>query len=217
MKTSVLDYLLSTLALSALLAASIAPVWALTALTRWLSGDYHVLLDLALVLLFFGILAACLIRALLWLRPMAPGSYSMDSTEFVLWKLITVVYHFGQAALKPLVPIFLKPLVATLYGAQVGKDVALGGILDAPFVISIGERATIGAFSLVSGNFTTGDKLIFGPIKIGIGATVGVNAVVYPNTEIGDGAVLLGGSYLMPGTKIPAGETWRGNPARKWM
>lgn len=217
MKTSVLDYLLSTLALTALLGASIAPVWALTMLTRRLTGDYHVLLDLALVLLFFGILAACAIRALLWFRPMAPGTYSMDSTEFVLWKLVTVIYHFGQAALKPLVPIFLKPLVAMLYGAQVGKDVALGGILDAPFVISIGERATIGAFSLVSGNFTTGDKLIFGPVKIGVGATVGVNAVVYPNTEIGDGGVLLGGSYLMPGTKIPAGETWRGNPARKWM
>ena len=217
MKTNALDYLLSTLALSALLMLSILPVCVLAVFTRELTGDYHVLVDLALTLLFFGILAACSIRALLWWRPIACGTYSMDSNEFVLWKLITVIYHFGQTALKPLVPIFLKPLVAVLYGARIGKDVALGGILDAPFVISIGERATIGAFALVSGNFTTGDKLIFGPVKIGAGATVGVNAVVYPNTEIGDGGVLLGGSYLMPGTRIPAGETWRGNPARKWM
>jgi carbonic anhydrase/acetyltransferase-like protein (isoleucine patch superfamily) len=41
--------------------------------------------------------------------------------------------------------------------------------------------------------------------------------VVFPNTEIGAGAVVAGGSFVMPGTRIPAGESWRGNPARKWV
>ena len=216
MKTSPIDYVLSTLMLSVMLAMSIAITRLSTPWIQKVFGDYYVLINLALVLLYFGVLAAVAIRIILFLRPIPPGTYDMDSNEFVLWKLITVIYHFGRAALKPLTPIFLMPLVATLYGAKIGKDVALGGIVDAPFMVEIDSRAVIGAFSLVSGNFTFGDKLIFGRVRIGAGATIGVNAVVYPNTEIGDNAMLLGGSYLMPGSRIPAGETWRGNPARKW-
>ena len=217
MKTTLADYLLSTLALSILLAASVWPVWIFSSWSSHWFGAYHVLVDVALALLFYGVLSALAIRVLLRLRPMPSGTYSMDSPTFTWWKLITVIYHFGQSALKPLTPIFLTPLVAMLYGARVGSDVALGGIIDAPFVVSIGDRVTVGAFALVSGNFTTRETLILGPVKIGSGATIGVNAVVFPNTEIGENAVLLGGSYLMPGSKIPAGETWRGNPARKWM
>lgn len=217
MKTSILDYVLSTLALGLLLLVSILPVWGVSSWALHWFGNYYVLVNFALFLLCYGVFSALLIRLLLRLHPLHPGTYSMDSPVFTRWKLITVIYHFGQAALKPLTPIFFKPLVAVLYGARIGHGVALGGILDAPFVITIGDRATIGAFALVSGNFTTGESLIFGPVIIGVGATIGVNAVVFPNTEIGDNAVLLGGSYLMPGTKIPAGQTWRGNPARKWM
>lgn len=217
MKTSLADYLLSTLALSVLLAASIWPVWFFSTWSSHWFGDYHILVDLALVLLFYGVLSALAIRVLLRLHPMQPGTYSMDSPTFTWWKLITVLYHFGQSALKPLTPIFLTPLVAMLYGAKVGSGVALGGIIDAPFAVTIGDRVTVGAFALVSGNFTTRESLILGNVTIGAGATIGVNAVVFPNTEIGENAVLLGGSYLMPGARIPAGETWRGNPARKWM
>lgn len=217
MKTSLADYLLSTLALSVLLAASIWPVWFFSTWSKHWFGDYHVLVDLALVLLFYGVLSALAIRVLLRLHPMHPGTYNMDSPTFTWWKLITVLYHFGQSALKPLTPIFLTPLVAMLYGAKVGSGVALGGIIDAPFSVTIGDRVTVGAFALVSGNFTTRESLILGTVIIGAGATIGVNAVVFPNTEIGENAVLLGGSYLMPGARIPAGETWRGNPARKWM
>lgn len=217
MKTNSFDYLLSTLALSLLLAASIWPVWVLSSISVYWFDDYHVLVELALVLLVYGILSALAIRVLLRLHPMRPGTYSMDSPTFTWWKLITVIYHFGQAALKPLTPIFLKPLVAVLFGARIGSDNALGGIIDAPFLVSIGDQVTVGAFALVSGNFTTRESLILGTVTIGAGATIGVNAVVFPNTEIGENAVLLGGSYLMPGARIPAGETWRGNPARKWM
>lgn len=217
MKSEPLDYLLSSLVLTLLMGMSIAMAYILSASTTAALGDYHVLADAAIALLTYGIVSAWVVRLLFRWFPIAPGTYSMDDRVFTVWKLITVVYHFGQGAIQPLTPIFLKPLVAALYGARIGKEVALGGTLDAPFVISVGDGAVIGAYSLVSGNFTVGDKLIFGPVVVGKGSTIGVNSVVYPNTEIGDGATLLGGSYLMPGTRIPAGETWRGNPARKWI
>jgi carbonic anhydrase/acetyltransferase-like protein (isoleucine patch superfamily) len=34
--------------------------------------------------------------------------------------------------------------------------------------------------------------------------------------DVGDNAKVIGGSMVIPGSKIPAGEIWRGNPARKW-
>ncbi len=217
MKTNLLDYLLSTLVLTLVLAGSGGVIWGFSSMSVKLFGDYHVLVDLGLGLLCFGVLSALVIRALLWWKPITPGTYSMDSPMFVHWKLITVLSHFGYAALRPLTPIFFRPLVSMLYGAQLGSGVALGGILDAPFLISVGAGSAIGAASLITGNYTSGGELMCGTVKIGAGVTIGVNSVVFPNTEIGDNATLVGGSYVMPGTKIPAGETWRGNPARKWL
>lgn len=216
MKSEPLDYLLSSLFLTLLCGLSLLLAWGASTWTRPALGDYHVLADAVVALLAYGGLSAFAVRALFALYPIAPGTHDMDEKAFTIWKLLTVIYHFGQGALRPLTPIFLTPVVAAIYGARIGNEVALGGTLDAPMVISIGDRSVIGAYSLISGNFTTGDKLIFGPVRIGKGVTIGVNSVVYPNTEIGDGATLLGGSYLMPGSKVPAGETWRGNPARKW-
>lgn len=217
MKTSLFDYLLSALAISLILVCSVGPTWAVSALTRQLLGDYHVLLDFVLGLGLYGVASALVMRLLLWWRPIQPGTFGMDTQTFTHWKLVTVIYHLGQAALHPLTPVFFKPLVSALYGAKLGRDVAQGGTIDAPFLISVGDRAVIGAYSLVMGNYTVGDTLVCGRVRIGVGVTIGINAVVFPDVEIGDGATLIGGSFVMPGTRIPAGETWRGNPARKWL
>ena len=217
MKTSLADYLLSAIAIALILVGSIGPVWALSFWSKNVFGDYHVLVDFAVGLVLYGVISALVMRLLLWLRPIRPGTYAMESRTFAHWKLITVIYHFGQAALRPLTPVFFKPLVSTLYGARLGKGVALGGTIDAPFLVTVGNEAIIGANSLVMANYTLGDSLVCGQVRIGDGVTIGVNAVVFPDVEIGDRATLIGGSYVMPGTRIPPGETWRGNPARKWI
>ena len=170
-----------------------------------------------LALLVYGLLSAMLVRVLLKIRPMKPGEYSMDSSVFTYWKLLTIVYRLGQGALNPFTPVFVKPLVEILFGARVGADVALGGTIDDPYMVTIGAGAVLGNASLVSGNMVYGGKFVCGAVNIGAGATIGVNSVILPGTEVGENVTLLGGSYVMPGTKIPAGETWRGNPARKWM
>lgn len=217
MKTSWIDYLWAGLAISLLLTLSGGGVCFVNPWSSRFFGDYHVLLDLAAVLLFYGVLSAIFVRLMLRWFPIAPGVYRMDSPAFVKWKLITVVYRLGQGALAPLTPIFLKPVVEALYGARMGADVALGGVIDDPYRVCVGDGAVLGHGSLVSGNFIAGGVITCGPVNIGAGATVGANAVVFPGVDIGPGATLVGGSYVMPGTKIPAGETWRGNPARKWL
>ena len=217
MKTSPLDYLLSGALITLLLALAASLVWAVQPLSsRWL-GSYHVLFDLALLMLAYGLLSALAVRVLLRLRPIPDGSHGMDSPVFTHWKLVTIIYRMGQGALWPMTPIFLKPVVEALYGARIGADVALGGTLDDPYRVSIGAGAVLGNASLVSGNFIAGGRLTCGPVTIGPGATVGANAVVFPDVEIGAGATVVGGSYVMPGARIPPGETWRGNPARKWL
>jgi serine acetyltransferase len=216
-KATLTDYLLSGLAICLIMAASILGVMVVLPWSKALFSDYHVLADFFLALLLYGLLSAALVRVLLRVRPILPGSYDMDSPVFTRWKLVTIVYRLGQSALRPLTPVFLKPVIEALFGARIGRDVALGGTIDDPYMVSVGDGAVLGNASLVSGNFIAGGRLTCGFVKIGSGVTVGANSVVFPDTEIGDGATLIGGSYVMPGARIPTGETWRGNPARKWV
>jgi acetyltransferase-like isoleucine patch superfamily enzyme len=95
--------------------------------------------------------------------------------------------------------------------------VAIGGTIDDPYLISIGDGAIIGQGSLVSGNASMNSKIVFGKVIIGKGVTISVNSVVLPTVEIGDNSVLSIGSVLLSGSVIPKEETWRGNPARKWQ
>ncbi len=217
LKTTAVDYILSTLAICVMLALSLAVVWTMVPVSTRLFQQYHVLADLLVLLLAYGVITALLLRVLLALKPMPSGTFSMNSPTFTYWKFLTVVYRLGQAALLPLTPVFFKPLVEVLYGARIGRDVALGGVIDDPYRVRVGDGSVIGFASLISGSYISGGSFICGPVVIGANVTVGANSVVFPGTEIGDNATLMGGSYVMPGTKVPAGETWRGNPARKWL
>ncbi len=217
MKATSLDYLLSTLVITGLLAASMAIVAICLPITRSVTDDYHVIVDLALGLMVYGMLSAAVVRAIIGVWPLPAGTHEADSPVFTRWKLLTVTYRLGQGALRPFVPVFMQPVLESLFGAKIGRDVAFGGTIDDPYMVSVGDGSVLGNASLVSGNFISGGKLTCGAVKIGRNVTVGANSVIFPDTDVGDGATLIGGSYVMPGTRIAAGETWRGNPARKWM
>ncbi len=218
MKTHPVDFLLSGACIAVILTAALALVaFVLAPLTRAHLGAYHAIADFFLLLLAYGLLSALLVRLLLRIRSIDPGECPMDSAVFTHWKLVTVLYRLGQGALLPFTSVFAKPLVEMLFGARIGANVALGGTIDDPYMVSIGDGAVLGNASLVSGNVISNGKVTFGKVTIGKGATVGANAVVLPGCEVGDGAVVVGGAFVMAGTKIPAGETWRGNPARKWL
>lgn len=216
-KTGLVDYLLSGSVVGLILAGTYALIVAFLPLSRSLFAEYHIIVDFFMALLVYGLLSALVIRLLLAFRQMQPGEYAMDSPVFTYWKLLTIVYRMGQGALFPFSPVFMKPVIEALFGAKVGADVALGGTIDDPYMVTIGNGVVLGFGSLVSGNVIYGGKLICGKVNIHAGATVGVNSVILPGTDVGDNAVIAGGSYVLPGTKIPAGETWRGNPARKWL
>lgn len=217
MKSDWRDFVLSGFFITLILAASVGIALALRPWSSaWLS-EYRVLFDAAAVLIGYGLLSALVLRILLAIKPPALGEHSLDSPAFIYWKLLTVLYRLGQGALAWCTPVMFKPLLDSLFGAKVGADVAFGGTIDDPYLVHVGRGTVLGNASLLSANYLSGGKLVCAPVHIGERVTIGANSVVLPGAVVGDGATLMSGSYLMPGTTIPAGETWRGNPARKWM
>ena len=215
MKTDLLDYLLSTLLLA--LATGIAAGFAFLALPFLVApafGRYGVVVEVLSFLLAFGLSCAVFARVLLRLRPLLPGRYAMADPAFTVWKLYTVLYEFGVGALKPFTVMFLRPVVQTLFGARIGKEVALGGKLVDPQLITIGDGAIIGEGSVLTAHAINSGEIVLGRIEIESGATVGVGAVIYPGVRVGAGAVVGANAVVLTNTQIPAGEFWAGIPAR---
>lgn len=218
MKASPLDFILSGLLITLLLAATFGVVgFAVLPVSRSWLGEYHVVADVAAGLIAYGLLTALAMRVMLAVRPLRPGTYALDSATCTWWKLITVIHRLGENALTPFVPVFFRPQFYVLFGARIGRDVAIGGTINDPFLVTIGSGVVLGHQSLVSANVISDGKLVLGEVRIACGALVGVNAVVLPGCEMGPRAVLAGGSITVVGTALGAGETWRGNPARKWV
>lgn len=214
MKTQLIDFVLSTVLLTLIaLAALLVTGYFFDPLTTKFVGGYAILANSLLFLLLFGLFSALATRIQLRLVPLTPGKHSMSDTLFTWWKLFTVTYEFGRGALLPFTTVFAKPLVAALFGARIGRDIALGGHLVDPELITIGDEAIIGQGSVVTAHTITSGWLILNPVVIGPRATVGVNAVVMSGVTIGAGAVVTAGSVVPPDTHIPAGELWGGVPA----
>ncbi|MBK7961873.1 MAG: hypothetical protein IPK04_12155 [Bdellovibrionales bacterium] len=101
------------------------------------------------------------------------------------------------------------PLIGRLFGAKIGKNVAIGGILDSPFLIEIGDLCILGRGSIISGNVSLSGRTNVGPVKIGPGSTIGVYSLVMPHTTIGARVTIAPHSVVVSGTNIPDGEVWK--------
>lgn len=216
MKTEPFDYLISSIVITLLAGiAFCAAALGSWGFTRNMLGAYYVLADALLFLLVFGLASAIFCRLLVAAGLLRPGTYPMGDPLFRWWKLFTVVYEFGSGALLPFTTVFTKPVVAKLFGARIGQDIALGGHLVDPQFISIGDEAIVGQDSVITAHTITSGTLVLDPVMIGARATVGVNVVVMSGVRIGEGAIIAAGAVVPPGSVIPHGELWGGIPARK--
>jgi serine acetyltransferase len=215
MKAHPRDYLLSSILLGMVGALAWVGAYLFSlVLGRSFFGSYHVLADTLVFLLAFGLLCALAARLLLRWRPLGEGMIAMDDSRFTYWKLYTVLYEFGCGALKPFTVMFLRPVVQSLFGARIGKDIALGGKLVDPHLICLEDGAIIGEGSVVTAHAINSGSLLLAPVLIQRGATIGVGAVVYPGVTVGESAVVAANAVVRSGTRIPAGEFWGGVPAR---
>lgn len=218
MKTTFFDFLLCGLVISFILGTSLTIVhFGVSPYTATYVRSYSTIFNFFLFLFTYGVISGLIIQLLVLTKPLKLGEFTMDSPNFTYWKLLTIVYRLGEFFLLPFTTVFTKPLVAKLFGAKIGKNVAIGGTIDDPYLVSIGDGSIIGQGSLVSGNASMNGKIVFGKVNIGSGVTISVNAVVLPNAEISDNSVISIGSVILSGSIVPENETWRGNPARKWQ
>ena len=189
------------------------------AVTRWASPRDTFLsaaVFLAVFLPLHGILSVVYLRVLHRLFPSRPGRYAMDHSQFVLWKHRTVVRMLGTVFLRRLFPGFMQAAYHRLAGAAVGRRAVVAenvAILD-PACTTIGEGAIVGHGAFVSAHLMADGRFLFGPVRIGRGATVGANASIMPGVEIGEGAVVALGAVVTADTRIPPNELWGGVPAR---
>lgn len=214
MKSSPIDYLLSSLLLGLIGAFA---GWSVVLLVGPLAdrlGHYRLLIDVVLFLLIFGVGSALIARLLLRGFPLGTGWIDMHDRRFVIWKLYTVLYEFGCGALKPFTVMFLRPVVQQLFGARIGRDVALGGKLVDPHLIRLADEVIIGEGAVITAHAINSGAILLAPVIIERGATIGVGAVVYPDVIIGEGAIIAANAVVRSGTRIPAGELWGGIPAR---
>ncbi len=84
-----------------------------------------------------------------------------------------------------------------------------------PRLITLDDDVVLGGSVRVFAHYGGGGHLVIAPVRIGAGATIGVNATVMGDVVVGAGALVLPHSVLIPGSRVGAQEVWGGAPARR--
>lgn len=101
-------------------------------------------------------------------------------------------------------------------GMRIGRNVTINSTaLADPSLIEMGDGVTIGGSASIMAHYAQGGYLVIAPVRIAAGATIGLRAIIMGGVEVGEKARVLAGSFVLPNTCIPAGETWAGIPARR--
>jgi acetyltransferase-like isoleucine patch superfamily enzyme len=142
---------------------------------------------------------------------------SFHSARFLPWYLHnSLAYIVRYSFLDYVTPSPLNHMYFRLMGMKIGKNahVNTSNITDAA-MITIEENVTIGGSATIIAHYGQSGYLILAPTLIRKGATIGILATVMAGADIGENATVLPHSVVLPKTRIPAGETWGGVPARK--
>ncbi len=143
-----------------------------------------------------------------------PGRYPLWGAYYLRWWFVQSL--IAAVPLHYLAGTPLLPFVYRLLGAHIGKDVHLGTNRLAAFdLISIGDGTSIGDVASLLGYAVEDGELILGRVTIGRDCFVGTRALLREGTTMENGARLEDLSLLPAGARIPAGETWKGSPARR--
>lgn len=215
MKTDVRDYLYS-LGLSGLILS--AAILLTASVQDWLTplmGPYSAIGLFFLFALAYGGLTAISLALLAVVLPLRPGNYDTDDPQFTLWKVQHVVGELSKLALRLFFPVFMRQAFYALFGACVGKNVAVAGTILDPRLTTLEDRCVLGEGCVVTSHALSNDRFILRRVCVCRDATVGAGCIIMPGVTVGPGAVVLPGSVLKAGTEVPADETWGGIPAQR--
>ena len=213
METDARDYLYSGCLIGLVL---IATALLLVPMQGWLTsilGPYAAIALFFLFALAYGGFTALVLTILAVLLPLREGDYAIDHPQFTLWKVQHVVGELGKVALSLFCPVFARSAFYALFGARVGKQVAVAGKILDPRMTVLDDKCVLGEGCILTSHAMLGKRFVLREVRVGRDVTVGVGSILMPGVKIGAGAVVLPGSVLKADTEVPAGEIWGGAPA----
>jgi len=148
------------------------------------------------------------------LSPYRGSAVTLAALRWYVHCTMTLVVRYSF--LEFVTPSLLSQMYYRLMGMRIGREVTLNSTAIAdPSLIELGDRATIGGSANILAHYAQGGFLVIAPVKIGAGATIGMRAIIMGGVEVGEKAKVLANSFVLPHTKIPAGESWAGIPAQR--
>ncbi len=148
------------------------------------------------------------------LKPYRGSAVTLAAMRWYVHCTMTLVVRYSF--LEFVTPSPFAELYFKLMGMKIGRNVTINSTAIAdPSLIEMADGVTIGGSASILAHYAQGGYLVIAPVKIGAGATIGLRAVVMGGVEIGEKAKVLASSFVLPNTKIPAGETWAGIPAQR--
>jgi acetyltransferase-like isoleucine patch superfamily enzyme len=215
MKTELKDYLLSTISISLILFVTFGIVSLIKPYIPKVFVELSLLILILLFLLLYGFITAIYLKIINRFFSLKGGAYDMSHVQFTIWKHFSVVGELGKWSLKIFFPIFLRPIFYKIFGADIGKNIAVAGIIIDPTLTKIHDYAVLGQDSVISSHLITSNNLFLNPVVIGKKTVIGINAVIMPGVIIGENSIVAPGAVVLMDTKIPPNEFWGGVPAKK--
>jgi len=105
---------------------------------------------------------------------------------------------------------FLKAM-----GMRIGQRAFINTeYISDPRLLTLGDDVALGGSVRIFAHYGGSGHLVIAPVTIGDGVTIGLGATVMGDVVVGPDATVLPHSVLLPGSRVGAGETWGGVPAR---
>ena len=148
------------------------------------------------------------------LRPYRGSAVSLAALRWYVHCTLTLVVRYSF--LEFVTPSPFAQLYYRLMGMKIGRHVTINSTAIAdPSLIEMEDGVTIGGTASIMAHYAQGGYLVIAPVRLRAGATIGLRAIVMGGVEVGEKAKVLAGSFVLPNTRIPAGETWAGIPAQR--
>lgn len=146
-------------------------------------------------------------------RAFKGGYYSLKAVPWFIHNGLFYLVRFTFLPFVTLTPFgiwFLKAM-----GMKIGRHAFINTeYISDPQNITIGDDAALGGSVRIFAHYAGHGNLVISPVVIGNRATIGLAVTVMGDVHVGEDATVLAHSVLMPGSRVGAGETWCGVPAR---
>lgn len=207
--TMALHLLVQILFISAVLLIALAPFNGGTGWAAMASTAGSIVLDVVVIPVALFVLVE---RSVTGFRPLQPKVCSIYEIDFWrherFWKVPSLAY------LRLFDGTPFKGLVWRLLGVRVGRRVFDDGCaLVERTLVTLGSEVTLNMGSVLQCHSMEDAVFKSDRVTIGSNCTVGTGAFVHYGVVMEDDSLLEADAFLMKGSRISAGDRWRGNPA----